>query len=90
MSNGWRPEVSSFDPGPAHTCPNPFDDEDPFQLGIGLDDDDDGPSHQRPRPGPSGSYHARHPLEGGASRTYVDLDRGLDSTLKWPIAHQRN
>lgn len=33
------PDVPAFEPGPAHTCPDPFDDEVALELGDGADDD---------------------------------------------------
>jgi hypothetical protein len=36
--------MPSFEPGPAHTCPDPFDDEIPLQLCDSPDDDDNGPT----------------------------------------------
>ena len=40
----WPPaDMSSLQPGAAHTCPNPFDDEIPFEFCDGADDDHDGP-----------------------------------------------
>ena len=35
--------MPALQPGAAHPCPYPFDDEIAFQLGDGADDDDDGP-----------------------------------------------
>ena len=35
--------MPSFQPGAAHACPHPLDDEVPFELSDGSDDDDDGP-----------------------------------------------
>jgi hypothetical protein len=39
-------DMSSFEPGPAHTCPDPLDDEIPFQLRNSPDDDDDSPAER--------------------------------------------
>src|SRR5258708_4108595 len=35
--------MPAFQPGAAHTCPHPLDDEIALELGDGPDDDDDGP-----------------------------------------------
>jgi len=40
----WPPaDMPSLEPGAAHSCPHPFDDEIPFELCDGPDDDHDGP-----------------------------------------------
>ena len=40
----WPPaDMSSLQPGAAHPCPHPFDDEIPFEFCDGADDDHDGP-----------------------------------------------
>jgi hypothetical protein len=40
----WPPaDMSSFQPGAAHSCPYPFNDEIPFEFCDGADDDHDGP-----------------------------------------------
>ena len=40
----WPPtDMPAFQPGAAHPCPHPFDDEVPFEFGDSSDDDDDGP-----------------------------------------------
>jgi len=43
----WTPaDMSALQPGAAHSCPHPFDDEVALQLGDGADDDDDRPSER--------------------------------------------
>ena len=44
----WPPaDMPSLQPGAAHPCPHPFDDEVPFEFCDGADDDHDGPSGPR-------------------------------------------
>jgi hypothetical protein len=40
----WPPaDMPTFQPGAAHACPHPLDDEIPFEFCDGADDDHDGP-----------------------------------------------
>jgi hypothetical protein len=39
-------DMPSFEPGPAHTCSHPLDDEVPFEFSDSPDDDDDGPAER--------------------------------------------
>jgi len=46
----WPPaDMPALQPGAAHPCPHPFDDEVAFQLGDRPDDDDDGASQRAAR-----------------------------------------
>lgn len=38
---GLTSDVPAFEPGAAHTCPHPLDDEVAFEFGDGADDDND-------------------------------------------------